>query len=184
MSTGSPLPPSSEQKPDVQKENTPSANYIGDGKTGQRKNAPKALWECNICLETAKEPIITQCGHLYCWPCIHKYVRFSRQQEIIFSRLLISSSSSYRHIVIVTIDVSDNLSSSSSSSSFRSGLATGVPLRSLFPLRYLVGALEFRLLSSGLVFSYGNEGCRLPRMFHRMRSWDCPEFCEEVAALA
>ena len=117
MSTGSPLPPSSEQKPDVQKENTPSANYIGDGKTGQRKNAPKALWECNICLETAKEPIITQCGHLYCWPCIHKYVRFSRQQEIIFSRLLISSSSSYRHIVIVTIDVSDNLSSSSSSSS-------------------------------------------------------------------
>tara|TARA_B100000073_G_scaffold312652_2_gene286561 strand:- start:6403 stop:6852 length:450 start_codon:yes stop_codon:yes gene_type:complete len=112
MSTGSPLPPSSEQKPDVQKENTPSANYIGDGKTGQRKNAPKALWECNICLETAKEPIITQCGHLYCWPCIHKYVRFSRQQEIIFSRLLISSSSSYRHIVIVTIDVSDNLSSS------------------------------------------------------------------------
>mmetsp|Transcript_2931 Transcript_2931/g.9019 ORF Transcript_2931/g.9019 Transcript_2931/m.9019 type:complete len:234 (+) Transcript_2931:559-1260(+) len=72
--SGSPLPPSSEQKPDVQKENTPSANYIGDGKTGQGKNAPKALWECNICLETAKEPIITQCGHLYCWPCIHKWL--------------------------------------------------------------------------------------------------------------
>jgi len=74
MSTGSPLPPRSsvEENTDIQKENTP--NYTGDGKNEQRKSAPKALWECNICLETAKEPIITQCGHLYCWPCIHKWL--------------------------------------------------------------------------------------------------------------
>ena len=23
------------------------------------------LYECNICLETAREPVITTCGHLY-----------------------------------------------------------------------------------------------------------------------
>lgn len=80
MSTTSdpPFPPpsSAEQKPEIQKENTPTpgANYTGDGKIKQRKSAPKALWECNICLETAKEPVITQCGHLYCWPCIHKWL--------------------------------------------------------------------------------------------------------------
>ncbi|KAJ3179654.1 hypothetical protein HDU87_002860 [Geranomyces variabilis] len=25
---------------------------------------------CNICLETASNPIVTLCGHLYCWNCI------------------------------------------------------------------------------------------------------------------
>lgn len=29
------------------------------------------LYECNICLETASEPVITACGHLFCWPCIY-----------------------------------------------------------------------------------------------------------------
>ncbi|OMO76421.1 Zinc finger, RING/FYVE/PHD-type [Corchorus capsularis] len=29
---------------------------------------------CNICLEFAHEPIVTLCGHLYCWPCIYKWL--------------------------------------------------------------------------------------------------------------
>lgn len=28
-------------------------------------------FECNICLEIATEPILTNCGHLFCWPCIY-----------------------------------------------------------------------------------------------------------------
>lgn len=28
-------------------------------------------FECVICMETAKEPVVTKCGHLYCWPCIY-----------------------------------------------------------------------------------------------------------------
>ena len=34
-------------------------------------------YECVICMETAKEPVVTRCGHLYCWPCIYdvKYLR-------------------------------------------------------------------------------------------------------------
>ena len=31
-------------------------------------------FECNICLETASEPIVTMCGHLYCWGCINKWL--------------------------------------------------------------------------------------------------------------
>nr|XP_043628560.1 E3 ubiquitin-protein ligase RMA3-like [Erigeron canadensis] len=30
--------------------------------------------ECNICLESARDPVVTLCGHLYCWPCIYKWL--------------------------------------------------------------------------------------------------------------
>ena len=29
-------------------------------------------FECNICYEIAREPVVTLCGHLYCWPCIYR----------------------------------------------------------------------------------------------------------------
>ena len=32
------------------------------------------LFDCNICLETASEPIVTLCGHLYCWGYIYKWL--------------------------------------------------------------------------------------------------------------
>ena len=28
-------------------------------------------FDCNICLSTAETPIVTLCGHLFCWHCIH-----------------------------------------------------------------------------------------------------------------
>ncbi|KAE8700509.1 heat stress transcription factor B-2a-like [Hibiscus syriacus] len=31
-------------------------------------------FDCNICLDVAHEPIVTHCGHLYCWPCIYKWL--------------------------------------------------------------------------------------------------------------
>ncbi|KAH9616949.1 hypothetical protein KSS87_016919, partial [Heliosperma pusillum] len=30
-------------------------------------------FECNICLDSANDPVVTLCGHLYCWPCIYKW---------------------------------------------------------------------------------------------------------------
>ncbi len=31
---------------------------------------------CNICLEGVKDkdPVVTQCGHLYCWPCLYRWL--------------------------------------------------------------------------------------------------------------
>ena len=34
----------------------------------------ESLFDCNICLETAHDPVVTLCGHLYCWPCLYKRV--------------------------------------------------------------------------------------------------------------
>lgn len=32
-------------------------------------------FECNICLEMVQDPVVTLCGHLYCWPCIYKWLQ-------------------------------------------------------------------------------------------------------------
>lgn len=30
---------------------------------------------CNVCLDiTTKDPVVTQCGHLYCWPCLYRWL--------------------------------------------------------------------------------------------------------------
>lgn len=31
----------------------------------------KSLYDCNICLGTAKNAVICTCGHLFCWACLH-----------------------------------------------------------------------------------------------------------------
>lgn len=31
-------------------------------------------FDCNICLEAAHDPVVSFCGHLYCWPCIYKWL--------------------------------------------------------------------------------------------------------------
>ncbi|KAA8523895.1 hypothetical protein F0562_010318 [Nyssa sinensis] len=31
-------------------------------------------FECNICLDSVHDPVVTLCGHLYCWPCIYEWL--------------------------------------------------------------------------------------------------------------
>lgn len=33
-----------------------------------------ANFECNICFETSVEPVVTPCGHLFCWRCLYKWI--------------------------------------------------------------------------------------------------------------
>eukprot|EP00051_Salpingoeca_urceolata_P031983 m.13765 g.13765 ORF g.13765 m.13765 type:complete len:209 (+) comp4651_c1_seq1:200-826(+) len=41
-------------------------------------NDASTMFECNICLDTASEPVVTKCGHLYCWPCLHEWLERSK----------------------------------------------------------------------------------------------------------
>ncbi|XP_060181797.1 uncharacterized protein LOC132611383 [Lycium barbarum] len=36
------------------------------------KDGSGSFFDCNICLDMAKEPILTCCGHLYCWACFYQ----------------------------------------------------------------------------------------------------------------
>jgi RING-type zinc-finger len=33
-----------------------------------------ARFSCNICLDAVTEPVVTRCGHLYCWPCLYRWL--------------------------------------------------------------------------------------------------------------
>lgn len=51
-----------------------SMNNAGNGDAGN--------FECNICFDLAQDPIVTLCGHLFCWPCLYKWLHIhSHSQE-------------------------------------------------------------------------------------------------------
>ncbi|XP_020607771.1 E3 ubiquitin-protein ligase RNF185-like [Orbicella faveolata] len=44
------------------------------GASNNEQANANANFECNICLDTAKDAVISFCGHLFCWPCLHKWL--------------------------------------------------------------------------------------------------------------
>lgn len=41
----------------------------------QNKGTNRSRFDCNICLEpVSDDPVVTQCGHLYCWPCLFTWL--------------------------------------------------------------------------------------------------------------
>jgi E3 ubiquitin-protein ligase RNF5 len=50
--------------------------------SGNSSNNDAGDFECNICFDLAQDPVITLCGHLFCWPCLYKWLHHhSHSQE-------------------------------------------------------------------------------------------------------
>lgn len=46
----------------------------------EQDNQPEAdcgecNFDCHICLDKASDPVVTQCGHLFCWPCLYQWLQ-------------------------------------------------------------------------------------------------------------
>ncbi|CAN0896842.1 E3 ubiquitin-protein ligase RMA1 [Linum grandiflorum] len=40
----------------------------------ETSNKIRSGFDCNICLDPVQDPVVTLCGHLYCWPCIYRWL--------------------------------------------------------------------------------------------------------------
>lgn len=74
QSTSSSATPS----PDASNARQQQQQHTNDGNNTKKDDS---MFECNICLDTAKEAVVSMCGHLFCWPCLHQWLetRPSRQ---------------------------------------------------------------------------------------------------------
>lgn len=43
-------------------------------KTSEKSREESSFFECNICLDLASEPVVTCCGHLFCWACLYRWL--------------------------------------------------------------------------------------------------------------
>jgi len=42
--------------------------------TAEIENEQDCRFNCNICLDPVTEPVVTRCGHMYCWPCLYRWL--------------------------------------------------------------------------------------------------------------
>ncbi|XP_010459594.1 PREDICTED: RING finger protein 5-like [Camelina sativa] len=52
-----------------------------DNNTNSSNDCDSGNFECNICLDLAQDPIVTLCGHLFCWPCLYKWLHLHSQSK-------------------------------------------------------------------------------------------------------
>ncbi|OQV17525.1 putative E3 ubiquitin-protein ligase RNF185 [Hypsibius exemplaris] len=55
--------------PDRKKTDPPAS-----GSDQPDKGDVENVFECNICLGSPNDPVISLCGHLFCWPCLHEWL--------------------------------------------------------------------------------------------------------------
>ena len=49
-----------------------------------------SLFNCKICWQLAEDPVVTQCGHLFCWFCLCSWLKsFSKCKECPVCRAII-----------------------------------------------------------------------------------------------
>jgi E3 ubiquitin-protein ligase RNF5 len=60
---------------------SPLTGNHNNSSSGENDN--DMAFTCNICLDGVKDkdPVVTQCGHLYCWPCLYRWLHSRRNTD-------------------------------------------------------------------------------------------------------
>jgi hypothetical protein len=52
----------------------PNSSSSSCGAANNKNNIADSRFSCNICFDAVAEPVVTRCGHLYCWPCLFRWL--------------------------------------------------------------------------------------------------------------
>lgn len=66
---------------DSNKFSKPKSTPESDPST-EANNSTSGSFECNICLDTARDAVVSMCGHLFCWPCLHRWLETSEARMV------------------------------------------------------------------------------------------------------
>lgn len=50
--------------------------------SSQSSDNTKGNFECNICLDQAQDAVVSRCGHLFCWPCLHQWLEVKKSRPV------------------------------------------------------------------------------------------------------
>lgn len=67
---------------DTINQNNDGSNSNSPGNDEEGNNEAERAFECNICLDVARDAVISMCGHLFCWPCIHQWMETRPNRQI------------------------------------------------------------------------------------------------------
>eukprot|EP00250_Pteridium_aquilinum_P020485 c24833_g1_i3 orf=187-990(-) len=49
-------------------------NCMGEHSTSDIASVPSSNFDCSICLDLPQDPVVTMCGHLFCWSCLYQWI--------------------------------------------------------------------------------------------------------------
>ncbi|CAH9107814.1 unnamed protein product [Cuscuta europaea] len=101
---------------------------VSDDEDGATTHSTSSRFDCNICLDSAHDPVVTFCGHLYCWPCIYLWLSTSNEHPSHHPNCPVCKSYISKSTLVPLygdgVSSSSSFSSSSSSSSSFSSLSS------------------------------------------------------------
>lgn len=50
-------------------------NNANKNENNSKDNEPRSTFECNICFDDVRDPVVTKCGHLFCWLCLSSWIK-------------------------------------------------------------------------------------------------------------
>lgn len=60
----------------------PKLDKESNSKDSNDDKKDDSAFECNICLDTAKDAVVSLCGHLFCWPCLHQWLETGPTRQL------------------------------------------------------------------------------------------------------